>query len=82
MFDRIFLSLRPEAIELNERNFRSDGANGIEGKILASAYQGASIEYEIAALGRALRARITNPKGKHLFQPGDEITLGFAAEES
>ncbi len=79
--DRVLLSLRPEAIELREKDFRLDGANRIEGKILASAYQGASIEYEIAALGRALKARITNPKGKHQFQCGDEITLSFAAED-
>ena len=78
---RVLLSLRPEAIELREKDFRSDGAIRIEGKILASAYQGAAIEYEIAALGQALKARVTNPKGKQQFQRGDDIALTFVEED-
>jgi iron(III) transport system ATP-binding protein len=79
--DSVLLSLRPESIEVTEKDLRWDAPNHIEGKILASAYQGASIEYEIATLGRALKARLTNPKGKHQFQRDDEITLSFAAED-
>ena len=79
--DRVLLSLRPEAIELTEKDFRSDGSSRIEGKILAAAYQGASIEYEIAALGRALKARMTNPKGKIQFHRNDEVVLSFAMED-
>lgn len=79
--DSVFLSLRPEAIELSEKKFLPGGSTRIEGKILASAYQGAFIEYEIAALGKALKARVTNPKGKHQFQAGDEVALIFAPED-
>ncbi len=79
--DRVLLSLRPEAIELTEKDFRLDGSTRIEGKILAAAYQGASIEYEIAALGRALKARMTNPKGKVQFHRNDEVVLSFAMED-
>lgn len=79
--DCVLLSLRPEAVELTEKNFRLDGSNRIEGKILASAYQGASIEYEIAAFGRSLKARVSNPKGKHQFQRDDEVAVRFAAED-
>ena len=79
--DRVLLSLRPEAIELSAKDFRLHGWNGIEGKILAAAYQGASIEYQIAALGGALKARMTNPKGTRQFQRDDEVTLTFARED-
>ena len=79
--DCVLLSLRPEAIELTAKDFRLEGSNRIEGKILASAYQGASIEYEITALGRTLKARITNPKGKHQFQRNDEVNITFSADD-
>ena len=79
--DSVLLSLRPEAIELAARDLRSAGSNRIEGKILASAYAGGSIEYEIAALGRALKARTINPKGKPQYQRDDEVVVGFANED-
>ena len=79
--DPVFVSLRPEAIELWEKKSLPDGSTGIEGKIIASAYQGAFVEYEIAALGKTLKARVTNPKGKHQFQAGDEVALTFARED-
>jgi iron(III) transport system ATP-binding protein len=79
--DAVFLSLRPESLELLEKKSLPDGVPGIEGRILASAYQGALVEYEIAALGKALKARVINPKGKHQFQAGDEVALTFAPED-
>ena len=79
--DAVFLSLRPEAFELLEKKSLPQGVHGIEGRILASAYQGAFVEYEIAALGKALKARVTNPKGKRQFQAGDEVALTFAHED-
>ena len=78
----VLISLRPEAIELTKGALRPDSVNRIKGKILAAAYQGASIEYEIAALGSALKARIINPKGKPEYQRDDEVIVGFAAEEA
>jgi iron(III) transport system ATP-binding protein len=79
--DSIFLSVRPEAIALSKKNFTRDAFKRIDGKIVASAYQGAFIEYEIAALGKALKARVMNPKGKDQFQPGDEVAMTFAPED-
>jgi iron(III) transport system ATP-binding protein len=76
--DSVYLSLRPEAIELTESRFLSAESPRIDGKILASAYQGAFVEYEIAALGKALKARVTNPKEKYQFKTGDEVALTFA----
>jgi len=77
----IFLSIRPEAIELRERGTDLHEVNRIEGQIAASAYQGSLVEYEILALGRTLKARVTNPKGKPLFQRGEQVTLLFAPED-
>ena len=79
--DAVFLSLRPEALEISEKTLLPDGLTRIQGEVLASAYQGAFVEYEIAALGKALRVRVTNPKGKHQFQAGDQVVLTFAPED-
>lgn len=79
--DDVFVSLRPEAIELSGKGVGPDSSNRIDGEIVASAYQGAFIEYEIAALGKAIKARVTNPKGKHQFQPGDAVAVAFATED-
>jgi len=79
--ETISLSVRPEAIELIDTGAESSSTNRIEGKIVASAYQGAVVEYEITALGKSLKARIANPKGKPLYERGDEIAFTFAAAD-
>lgn len=77
--DAVMLSVRPEAIEFGNAGESSSNARPIHGRIVASAYQGAFVEYEIAALGKSLKARIANPKGKPLYERGDEIAFTFAA---
>jgi spermidine/putrescine ABC transporter ATP-binding subunit len=79
--DAVIVSVRPEAIELIDTKTESNRTTQIEGKIVASAYQGAFVEYEIAALGKLLKARVTNPKEKPLFERGDEIAFSFAAAD-
>ncbi|HEY2918500.1 MAG TPA: ABC transporter ATP-binding protein [Candidatus Binatia bacterium] len=79
--DELCVSIRPETVELSDVGVHPDGSNRMEGKIVASAYQGAFIEYEIAALGKAIKARVTNPKGKRVFCRGDEVAFTFAAED-
>ena len=79
--DAVILSVRPEAIELIDTKTESDRTTRIEGKIAASAYQGAFVEYEIIALGKLLKARVANPKEKPLFERGDEIAFSFAAAD-
>jgi iron(III) transport system ATP-binding protein len=78
--DMLCLSIRPEAMEMRSRDKSSDHANRLDGIILASAYQGAFIEYEVAALGKFLKVRVANPKGKRLFQREEEVTLSFAPD--
>jgi hypothetical protein len=39
------------------------------------------VEYEIESAGRIVRVNVINPKGKRLFQRGDEALLTFAAED-
>jgi iron(III) transport system ATP-binding protein len=77
--DLVVVSLRPESIEIEEKDPLPEGA--IVGTILASAYQGAFIEYEIAALGKKVKARVSNPKGKHQFRAGDEVALTFGRDD-
>ena len=76
--DTLLASVRPEAIELSDAGDPAGDANRITGKIVASAYQGAFVEYEIAVLGKTVKARVANPKGKPLFQRGDRVSLTFA----
>jgi spermidine/putrescine ABC transporter ATP-binding subunit len=79
--DAVLLGIRPEALRLADQQTNVNGLNQIPGTILASAYGGGSVEYEIAAVGKVLKARIANPKGKPLFQRGDKVTIAFAAED-
>ena len=76
--DRVFLSVRPEAIEISAAGAAPRAHNAIQGRLAASAYQGSYVEYEITALGKALKARAHNPKGKALFKAGAEVALTFA----
>ena len=79
--DRILLSLRPEAIELRPLDSACSGMNNMRGQVAASAYQGPSVEYEIHVLTRAIKIHALNPKGKRLFQRGDEVQIAFAPED-
>jgi len=78
---RVLLTIRPEAMDLLPREDPADGRNRLEAKVLASAFQGAAIEYEVEAGGVSLRARVTNPKGKRLFQRGELVAIAFAPED-
>jgi iron(III) transport system ATP-binding protein len=79
--EAVRLSVRPEAIEIRDASDQASGGNWVSGKIAASAYQGAFVEYEITVVGKAFKARVANPKGKTLYQRGDEVRLSFAAED-
>ena len=76
--EAVFLSVRPEAIDIGN-NYR--GASQITGKIVASAYQGAFVEYQIVTLGQTVKARVANAKGKPLYGTGDEVALTFSVAE-
>jgi ABC-type Fe3+/spermidine/putrescine transport system ATPase subunit len=78
---QVLLYVRPEAIDLVESTDQPPKANRITGRVAASAYQGSLVEYEIESAGRIIRVNETNPKGKPLFQRGDETTVTFAAED-
>jgi|RhiMetdeSRZDD1v2_1073273.scaffolds.fasta_scaffold05991_6 iron(III) transport system ATP-binding protein len=78
--DIVLIGIRPEAVRLIDPSTASPGLNRVEGTILASAYEGACVEYEIAALGKTIKARVTNPKTKRVFKPGEKIAVTFAAE--
>jgi len=77
--DTVYLSVRPEAIILSDPANQACSSSGIKGKILASAYQGSFVEYQIAALGKTFKARVANPRGKPVYRTGDQVELGFAA---
>jgi spermidine/putrescine transport system ATP-binding protein len=77
----VLLYIRPEAIDLNDAAAPAPAMNRITGRVVASAYQGSLVEYEIESASRIIRVNVINPKGKRLFQRGDEATLTFAAED-
>jgi iron(III) transport system ATP-binding protein len=76
-----FLSVRPEAIVLQELGAVSKGLNHIEGQVIAAAYRGSLVEYEIAASGQAIKAHVVNPKGKPLFERNQRVGICFAPED-
>jgi ABC-type Fe3+/spermidine/putrescine transport system ATPase subunit len=78
---KLLLYVRPEAIEVSIGADEPARENRINGRVAASAYQGALVEYEIEAAARIIRVNETNPKGKPLFQRGDQAVVSFAAED-
>ena len=78
---KVVCSIRPEAIDLFSEGRTPAGHNCIDGEIIASAYQGSSVEYEIMSLGRTIKARATNPKGKRLYQRGERVSVAFRPED-
>lgn len=76
-----FLSVRPEAVDLEQLGAVSKDVNHIEGQIIAAAYRGSLIEYEIAAGDHIFKAHVVNPKGKPLFERNQRVSLRFAPED-
>jgi ABC-type Fe3+/spermidine/putrescine transport system ATPase subunit len=78
--EKILLNVRPEAVEVIGSGKPTPRANRLPGKVAALAYQGSFVEYEIEAYGRPIKANVVNPKGRRLFQRGDEVAVVFDAE--
>jgi len=77
----VLLGIRPEALRVLDPGADADGVHRIEGTVVASAYGGSSVDYEIAALGKIIKARMANPKGRPLFRSGDRVLVAFAASD-
>ena len=78
--DTVWLSLRPETVDLAPPGTEKTSVNNLHGVVAAAAYQGAFVEYEIAAANRIVKARVAHSKGKTLFQQGNEVVLNFAPD--
>jgi len=79
---KVVFSIRPEAIELyGEGGGTPTDRNCIDGEVVASAYQGSSVEYEIMSIGQTIKARAINPKGKRLYQRGERVFIVFRPED-
>jgi len=78
---RVTLMIRPEAMDLQAQNAAGDERNRLAGTVVASAFEGAAIQYEVAVGETLLRATVVNPKGKPLFQRGDPVAVVFARED-
>jgi iron(III) transport system ATP-binding protein len=79
--DKVLLSVRPEAMQLEVPRSTLSGTNQFTGHVAASAYQGSFVEYEIQLPNRVLRTYEINPKTKILFQLGQEVMLTFAPND-
>jgi ABC-type Fe3+/spermidine/putrescine transport system ATPase subunit len=77
----VLLSVRPEALELRASVGHSVDANAINGRVVASAYQGSIVEYEIAVGNRSIKAHMVNPKGKPMFQSGEAVAVVFSPDD-
>ena len=80
--DSVFLAVRPEALDVVASEEPGDLRNRLEGTVVASAFQGATIQYEVDARGVLLRAAVPNPRGRRLFQRGEIVGLAFASEDA
>jgi len=78
---RLTLLIRPEAVDLVAEGVAAEGWNRLEGAVVASAFQGSAVQYEVEARGVLLHAIVMNPKGKRLFQRGDRVAVVFAADD-
>lgn len=81
MKDPVFLTIRPEAVDLQELGTIPHRLNQVDGSVVASAYRGSLIEYEIQTGGRVIKANIINPKGKSVFPHGERVSVRFAPED-
>ena len=79
--EAVFLSIRPEAVEIHEIGASPHNLNHIDGRIVASVYRGSFVEYEILTGTRTIKANVVNPKGKTVFQHGARVSVGFAPED-
>jgi len=76
--DAVWLSLRPEAVDLWPCGAEKRSVNALEGKIIAAAYQGAIVEYEVGVAEAIVKVRVANSQGQRLYQRGDAVCLSFA----
>jgi iron(III) transport system ATP-binding protein len=79
--ETVSLTIRPEAIELHKSGTNDGRLNHIDGQVVASAYRGLLIEYEIQTAGGVLKASVINPKDKPVFQQGERVSVQFAPED-
>jgi iron(III) transport system ATP-binding protein len=79
--EAVFLTIRPEAVDIHEIGASPHNLNHIDGRIVASVYRGSFVEYEILAGTRTIKANVVNPKGKTVFQHGARVSVGFAPED-
>ncbi len=74
---KITVYIRPEAIVLARIGDAPPETNRLNGKVAASAYQGSSVAYKVDIGGKSIRAHVANPRGRNLFNRGDEVTVVF-----
>ncbi len=79
--DSIFLTIRPEAIQLTKSASGPRETNQIEGEVIAAVYRGALIEYELRAAGKTIKVHAINPKGKPSYLRGEKVFASFASED-
>lgn len=71
-------SIRPEAFSIEAGATTGRDTNQMRAEVVAAAYQGSSIEYELKVDGKTLKARVTNPKDKPLYSRGESVVLTFS----
>jgi spermidine/putrescine ABC transporter ATP-binding subunit len=72
---KVTLYIRPETIVLTAPGDASPNWNRLAGKVATSAYQGASVVYEVEVAGKSIRAHVVHPK--KVFSRGDAVAVAF-----
>ncbi|MBM4261470.1 MAG: ABC transporter ATP-binding protein [Deltaproteobacteria bacterium] len=79
--EAVAYSIRPEAFAIETDATAAADGHRIRAEVVAAAYQGSTVEYELTVDGKTIKARVANPKGKPLYARGDLVTLVFEASD-
>jgi ABC-type Fe3+/spermidine/putrescine transport system ATPase subunit len=67
------VAIRPEKVRVHQ-----SADDGVDGRVVASRYRGASTVYEIElASGRSIAASLTNTDRGRGFHPGERVAVSF-----
>lgn len=76
----VLLSLRPEAMEIEEGRRPGSSENVIRGRVVLASYLGDTVRYEVEAMDRTFRVDVHNPSGRRLLAEREEVELTFRPE--
>ena len=78
----LLLNIRPESIQISPPDESFPDKNKIEGTVMAAAYLGSLVQYEVEISGgKKVKVNMVNPRKKALYQDGERVALTFTPED-